>query len=150
MSRVATAQVAHQNPIASTSKDFDTSRGIELLRFSRHTYIGGAVAVLAARADIELLPIYAAGGPSAGVLEHASFLSSAHLTPPSPASLAAAPFLLTDGHRYGLAVAEELLSGVRTVAAEPGGVDGVYFSMHGAMATFEEHDPEVIYSQSLT
>ena len=105
-----TQEVAHQNPVPSTAEDFDMSRGDDLLHFSKGTYIGGAVSVLSARDDIELVPIYAAGGPSAGVLEHSSFLT----------------------------MADELLSGVRAA----GKLDAVYFSLHGAMATFEEHDPE--------
>ena len=40
-----------------------------------------------------------------------------------------------------MAMAGELLDGVRAAKAA-GGIDAVYFSMHGAMATFEEHDPE--------
>ena len=110
---VLNAQVAHQNPVPSTSDDFDISRGTDLLGFSEGTYIGGAVSVLSTREDLDLVPIFAAGGPSAGVLEHASFLE----------------------------MAEELLTGVRGAQAEEG-IDAVYFSMHGAMATFEEHDPE--------
>jgi hypothetical protein len=47
------------------------SRGGELL--AAGGYIGGAVGVLSARDDVELVPVYAAGGPSAGVLEHESF-----------------------------------------------------------------------------
>ena len=72
-----TQEVAHQNPVPSTAEDFDMSRGDDLLHFSKGTYIGGAVSVLSARDDIELVPIYAAGGPSAGVLEHSSFLTMA-------------------------------------------------------------------------
>jgi hypothetical protein len=112
-----TQEVAHQNPVPSTHRDFDISRGNDLLAFGERSYIGGAVRVLSARdADVELVPIYAAGGPSAGVLEHRSFLL----------------------------MAEELLGRLRLATAEatPGGVDGVYFSMHGAMATSEEADPE--------
>jgi microcystin degradation protein MlrC len=106
-------QVAHQNPVPSSSRDFDISRGTDLLAFGKRTYIGGAISVLSSRQDLELVPVYAAGGPSAGVLEHSSFLE----------------------------MAGELLDGVRAAQADHA-IDGVYFSMHGAMATFEEHDPE--------
>eukprot|EP01043_Picozoa_sp_COSAG02_P035838 COSAG02_NODE_2591_length_8466_cov_26.224095_9_plen_123_part_00 len=106
-------QVAHQNPVPSSREDFDISRGTDLLGFGKRTYIGGAISVLSVRQDLELVPIYAAGGPSAGVLEHNSFLE----------------------------MAGELLEGVQTAQADRA-IDAVYFSMHGAMATFEEHDPE--------
>ena len=106
-------QVAHQNPVPSSSEDFDISRGADLLGFGARTYIGGAVSVLSARDDVDIVPIYAAGGPSAGVLEHRSFLE----------------------------MAGELLDGLQGAQAEQA-IDAVYFSMHGAMATFEEHDPE--------
>lgn len=108
-----TAQVAHQNPVPSSSEDFDISRGADLLAFGKHTYIGGAVSVLCARPDVDIVPVYAAGGPSAGVLEHESFLE----------------------------MSGELLDGIRAAQVE-GAIDAVYFSMHGAMATSEEHDPE--------
>ena len=69
-------------------------------------YVGGALSVLANAADVEVCPVFLAGGPSAGVLEHASFL----------------------------AMANELLDGVRA-AATAGPIDGVYVSMHGAMVS---------------
>ena len=110
-----TQEVAHQNPVPSTIADFGIARGAQLLDASpAQTYIGGAVAVLAPHNDIELLPILACSGPSAGVLEHASFLQ----------------------------MAQELLQGIQAAATDTGGVDGVYLSLHGAMATDEEQDPE--------
>ena len=56
---------------------------------------------------------YGAGGPSAGVLEQASFEL----------------------------MASELIDAVRT-AASAGPVDGVFFAQHGAMGASEEHYPE--------
>eukprot|EP01052_Picozoa_sp_SAG31_P044286 SAG31_NODE_7665_length_1622_cov_2.598818_1_plen_125_part_00 len=107
-----TQEVAHQNPVPSTHHDFDKLRGSQLL--SAGGYIGGALGVLQDQADlVELVPVFAANGPSAGVLEHESFLK----------------------------MASELLGGVKDAAAA-GTIDGVYFSMHGAMGTSEEHDPE--------
>ena len=103
-----TQEIATMNPVPSTVEDFGRSWGDDV-----HLAPEARAVFAEHPARIELVPTYSAGGPSAGVLDQASFEL----------------------------MAAELLAEVRK-AAEAGPVDGVFFPQHGAMGASEEHDPE--------
>ena len=105
-----TQEVASMNPRPSTIADFTRHWGgaVHLPADAEAVFAGWPGAK-----PVELVRTYSAGGPSAGVLEQASFEM----------------------------MAEELVTAVRAAAAA-GPVDGVYFAQHGAMAAAEESDPE--------
>ena len=76
--------------------------------------IGGALSVLDKRSDVELVPTYSAF------------------------------FITSGGTLKGSAwerIASEFLESIRNAASQ-GPLDGVYFCMHGAMASELEWDPE--------
>ena len=106
-------EVSTFNPHCSGYDDFNIRRGEEILSYHRgvRNEVGGALSVLDARADLQIVPA-----------------CSAHF--------------ITSGGTLGEAawqrIRGELLAAIR--AAPP--VDGVYFCMHGAMASEEELDPE--------
>ncbi len=107
-------EVSSFNPVPSGYGDFQINRGAQLSKARRRTqtYVGGALAVLEARRDVEAVPVYGAFACSAGILAADGFAR----------------------------LARELLDGLATAAA--GGVDLVYFALHGAMSAEGEQDPE--------
>ena len=107
-------EVSSFNPVPSGYGDFQINRGNELTKARRgtQTYVGGALAVLEARRDVEIVPVYGAFACSAGIL-------------------AADDFRPAGGRASG---------GAGAAAAK--GVDLVYFALHGAMSAVGEHDPE--------
>lgn len=106
-------EVSSFNPVASTYADFDISRGSECLTFHR----GGRHEIGGALTIFE----------SAGDLELVPAYSARAIT--SGGTLTAQDFTR---------IATEFLDAIR--AAPP--VDGVYFSLHGAMSAANEDDPE--------
>lgn len=108
-------EVSSFNPVPSGYDDFQVNRGAALLAARRGTgtFVGGALAVLEARPDIEVVPVYGAFACSAGTLSAAAY----------------------DRLRG------ELLEAL-AAAAQGGSVDLVYFALHGAMAAAGEDDPE--------
>lgn len=107
-------EVSSFNPVPSGYADFQINRGDALLAARRGTgtFVGGALAVFAARSDIEVVPVYGAFACSAGTLAGDAF---ARLT-------------------------TELLDALAAAARD--GADLVYFALHGAMAAVGEDDPE--------
>ena len=106
-------EVSTFNPFASHYDDFDISYGDAILRFHRggQLEVSGALSVLDACDNIELVPTYSARAITSG------------------GTLAGADFQR---------IAGEFLAAIET--APP--VDGVYFALHGAMASDGEDDPE--------
>lgn len=110
-------EISSFNPVHSRYADFDVLTGQALLDYHRglNTEMGGALRVFAAENHVELVPTYSARAiTSGGVLAQADFERLAH----------------------------EFLAAVRTAAQEASPLDGVYLSLHGAMAAEEELDPE--------
>jgi microcystin degradation protein MlrC len=107
-------EVSSFNPVPSRYEDFQIRRGRQLFddRRGTGTYVGGALAVLEAEPDLELVPVYGAFACSAGELA-------------------------TDGYAR---LRDELLGELAEAAA--GGVDAVYWALHGAMGAAGELDPE--------
>ena len=107
-------EVSSFNPVPSGYGDFQVNRGAQLAKARRgtQTYVGGALAVLETRRDVEAVPVYGAFACSAGILAADDFAR----------------------------LARELLDALAAAAA--GGVDLVYFALHGAMSAEGEHDPE--------
>lgn len=106
-------EVSTFNPHLSGYSDFGIRRGSEITSYHRtvRNEIGGALSVLEARTDVELVPTYSA-----------FFISSGGT-------------LARDAWQQ---ISREFLSSLRE--APP--VDGIYFCMHGAMASEDELDPE--------
>jgi microcystin degradation protein MlrC len=107
-------EISSFNPVPSRYGDFGIHVGEALAEARRGTatYVGGALGIFATRADVEIVPVYGAVACSAGILERESFER----------------------------LAKELLDALRDEAR--GGVDAVYFALHGAMAAEGELDPE--------
>jgi microcystin degradation protein MlrC len=107
-------EVSSFNPVPSGYEDFQINRGAALLQARRGTgtFVGGALAVLDARPDVTVVPVYGAFACSAG-------------------TLAAGAYARLRG---------ELLDGLAAAARD--GADLVYFALHGAMAAEGEDDPE--------
>lgn len=108
-------EVSTFNPVASHFEDFRTSAGGAFLRAHRgvSSEVSGAVDVLSARADVEIVPGYSARSITSGGL------------------LTAAGFER---------LAAEFLAEVERRSENP--LDGVLFCLHGAMAAENEADPE--------
>ena len=106
-------EVSSFNPVPSHYADFAVSFGADLVRFHRsvRNEIGGALSVLDAHPEIEVVPAYSAR-----------------------AITSAGPLAATDFEQ----IASEFLDALKV--SPP--VDGVYFSMHGAMSVQGEDDPE--------
>ena len=106
-------EVSTFNPQPTGYDDFTIRRGEEILAYHRivRYEVSGALSILEATADIQLVPAYSALLRTCG---------GALATP--------------DWHR----IAEEFLAALRSAPK----VDGVYFCMHGAMASDSEGDPE--------
>lgn len=107
-------EVSSFNPVPSSYDDFQIRRGNELFAARRGTgtYVGGMLDVLEDAPDITLDPVYGAFACSAGELT-------------------------AEGYQH---LRRELLEALETAAA--GGVDAVYWALHGAMAAEGELDPE--------
>lgn len=107
-------EISSFNPHLSRYEDFAILRGPALLEAHRHadTCIRGALDILGARNDLELVPVYAASACSAGPLSRSGFerLSGEFLQ----------------------AIADAMTPDVA----------GVYLSLHGAMGAIGELDPE--------
>ena len=106
-------EVSTFNPKPTGYDDFTIRRGEEILAYHRAVRyeVSGAISILEAAADIQLVPAYSALLRTCG---------GALATP--------------DWQR----IADEFLGALRAAPA----VDGVYFCMHGAMASEAEGDPE--------
>jgi len=106
-------EVSSFNPVASHYEDFAVSFGADLIRFHRRVRneIGGALSVLDAQRDIEVVPAYSAR-----------------------AITSAGPLAAVDFEQ----IASEFLDALKVTPP----VDGVYFSLHGAMSVQGEDDPE--------
>ncbi len=107
-------EISSFNPHPSRYEDFSVLRG-QALREAHEgadTCIRGAIDVLGARSDLELVPVYAANACSAGPLSRAGF------------ERLAGEFLQAIGEAMSADVA------------------GVYLSLHGAMGAIGELDPE--------
>lgn len=109
-------EVSTFNPNGSDYEDFGIRFGNELIEYHRtvRNEIGGALNVLDARNDVELVPTYSAF------------------------------FITSGGTLKGSAwkrISQEFLEAIRNAASQ-GPLDGVYFCMHGAMASELEWDPE--------
>lgn len=106
-------EVSTFNPHLSGINDFTIRTGPSLFDYHRtvHTEIGGALRVLEALPDIELVPAYGA-------------------------------CLITSGGTLAKADWEQIASDFVTALDGAPPLDGVYFCMHGAMASEEELDPE--------
>ena len=109
-------EVSTFNPNGSDYEDFGVRFGNELIEYHRtvRNEIGGALSVLDKRSDVELVPTYSAF------------------------------FITSGGTLKGSAwerIASEFLESIRNAASQ-GPLDGVYFCMHGAMASELEWDPE--------
>ncbi len=108
-------EVSTFNPFLSGYEDFGIRWGQDLLAYHRtvRNEIGGAIGVFES-ADVEMVPSYSA-------------------------------FFITSGgtlaDRAWHRIESEFLEAIRQAAAS-GPLDGVYFCMHGAMATESENDPE--------
>lgn len=107
-------EVSSFNPMPSGYDDFQIRRGNQLFaeRRGTGTYLCGALAVLEAAPDLDLVPVYGAFACSAG-------------------ELAAEGYARLRG---------ELLDAL--AAAAEGRVDAVYWALHGAMGAEGELDPE--------
>jgi len=107
-------EVSSFNPVPSGYGDFQIRRGRTLFgdRRGTATYVGGALEVLEKAPGIEPLPVYGAFACSAGELS-------------------------AEGYRR---LKGELLEALKEAAA--GGVEAVYWALHGAMAAEDELDPE--------
>ncbi|MBM3964850.1 MAG: M81 family metallopeptidase [Planctomycetes bacterium] len=109
-------EVSTFNPNGSDYEDFGVRFGNELIEYHRtvRNEIGGALTVFDARNDIELVPTYSA-------------------------------FFITSGGTLKASawerISQEFLESIRNAASQ-GPLDGVYFCMHGAMASDSEWDPE--------
>lgn len=106
-------EVSTFNPHLSGVDDFTIRRGPALFDYHRtvHTEIGGALRVLEALPDIELVPAYGA-------------------------------CLITSGGTLAKADWEQIAGDFVAALETAPPLDGVYFCMHGAMASEEELDPE--------
>ncbi len=127
MSRILIAECKQEvstfNPHMSTYADFKIRRGEEMLTYHRsvRNEVGGALSVFDQTPSIELVPTYSALFiTSGGTLEAPSWKR----------------------------IADEFLDSIRNCGAgfQPASgappIDGVYFCMHGAMASTDESDPE--------
>lgn len=109
-------EVSTFNPHFSTYADFAVRRGSAIIDYHRaiRNEVGGAISVFDSRTDIHLIPTYSA-------------------------------FFITSGGTLAkadwLRIADEFLSSIREAFAN-NTIDGIYFCMHGAMASEEELDPE--------
>jgi microcystin degradation protein MlrC len=118
MPRVLVAQCIQEvstfNPIESVYDDFVVHRGEALVAAYRgvESEVDGALGVFRERGDVRVIPAYAARASTSGGV------------------LARGSFAR---------LCDEFLSAVRSGAD---GVDGVYFSLHGAMSASGELDPE--------
>jgi len=109
-------EVSTFNPHHSDYSDFAIRRGEELLKYHRQVRneIGGALEVFDHTPSVELAPSYSACFiTSGGTLKHSAWER----------------------------ISSEFLTSLRQ-AAQTGSLDGVYFCMHGAMASEKELDPE--------
>lgn len=107
-------EISSFNPVLTRYDDFLIHRAADLFTYHRdiETYVCGAVKAFETRNDVELVPLYGANACSSGPLVQTDFED----------------------------IAGELLATVDEQI--PGGVDGFYFTLHGAMGTTEELDPE--------
>jgi microcystin degradation protein MlrC len=109
-------EVSTFNPHLSGYHDFGVRFGQDLIDYHRtvRNEIGGAIGVFDA-AGVEMVPTYSA-------------------------------FFITSGgtlaEQAWQRIATEFLESIRTAAASPEPIDGIYFCMHGAMASEREVDPE--------
>lgn len=109
-------EVSTFNPHRSDYEDFGVRIGEEILRYHRtvRNEIGGALSVFDCEEQVELVPSYSA-------------------------------FFITSGgtlrETAWQRIRGEFLDALR-VSQSQGPLDGIYFCMHGAMATDEESDPE--------
>jgi len=109
-------EVSTFNPSLSGYHDFGVRFGEELLAYHRsvRNEIGGAIGILE-NAGVELVPAYSA-------------------------------FFITSGGTLAepawQRIAGEFLESIRQQIATQGAVDGIYFCMHGAMASEQQVDPE--------
>jgi microcystin degradation protein MlrC len=111
-------EVSSFNPVLARYSDFLTDRGEAILRYHRpvRSEVGGALKVLEAQPDLEIVPGFSARGiTSSGTMASADFRR----------------------------LADDFLQAVR--AAGP--LDGIYFSLHGALASEDEFDPEGYFLQ---
>ena len=109
-------EVSTFNPHHSTCEDFAIRRGADILTYHRsiRNEIGGALAVFDNTPDLELIPTYSAFFiTSGGTLADDSWQS----------------------------LSRDFLAAIQHAVAEQA-IDGVYFCMHGAMASVSELDPE--------
>lgn len=109
-------EVSTFNPHLSGYEDFVVRRGAELLDYHRtvRNEIGGAIEIFE-QAGAELVPTYSTF----------SITSGGTLAEPA-----------------WQRIATEFLDAVAQAIASPGGIDAIYFCMHGAMASQQQHDPE--------
>lgn len=109
-------EVSSFNPVPSSTADFSIHEGDELLSLHRgaNREVGGALEVLEAEPDVEVI-----GGFSAQAVTSGGVL--------------AAPSFAEIARRFVGAV---------EAAWQAGGLDGIYFSLHGAMSAQGEGDPE--------
>jgi microcystin degradation protein MlrC len=109
-------EVSTFNPNGSDYEDFGVRFGNELIEYHRtvRNEIGGALTVFDARNDIELVPTYTR------IFHHV--------------------WRDTEGKCVGTDLSR--VFGIIRNAASQGPLDGVYFCMHGAMASDSEWDPE--------
>jgi len=109
-------EVSTFNPSLSGYHDFGVRFGDELIAYHRsvRNEIGGAIGVLD-NAGVELVPAYSA-------------------------------FFITSGGTLAepawQRIAKEFLDSIREQLSKGGPVDGIYFCMHGAMASEQQVDPE--------
>ena len=111
-------EVSSFNPVLARYDDFLVDRGAAILSYHRpvRSEMGGALKVLEAQPDLEIVPGYSARGiTSSGTMASADFAR----------------------------LAGEFLEAVRTA----GPLDGIYFSLHGALASEDEFDPEGYFLQ---
>jgi microcystin degradation protein MlrC len=109
-------EVSTFNPHLSRYEDFAIRRGEELLAYHRQVRneVGGALSVFDRRPDLTIVPTYSAHFiTSGGTLREACWQQ----------------------------IAGELLEAIDQ-ASRQGPVDGIYLSMHGAMASEQQSDPE--------
>ncbi len=106
-------EISSFNPVPSTYADFEIGRGDALLHYHRglNTEVAGALSVLDAATDVNVVPTYSARAITSG------------------GTLAAADFAR---------IRREFLEAIPRAST----VDGVYVSLHGAMAAVNEPDPE--------
>jgi len=109
-------EVSTFNPHLSGYEDFGIRYGDDLLAYHRtvRNEIGGAIEVFE-QAGAEIVPAYSA-------------------------------FFITSGGTLAepawQRIAEEFLDSIARVIRSPESVDAIYFCMHGAMASQQQHDPE--------